>query len=106
MNKEPPDISAACPPCPDDTAKMKLLLSRLEAVESEWHDYPDYRRGLRYGIPALLIAGGIGLLIMLLTGISLPVAFSRFGLLWLCVSGAAGAVFWAVGAFRPSGGGK
>lgn len=106
MGKEPLDISSACPSCPDDTAEMQLLLSRLKAVESEWHDYPDYRRGLRYGISALLIAGGAGLLVMLLFGVSFAVAFSRFGLLWLYASGGIGALSWAVGAFRPSGGGK
>lgn len=79
----------------EDDPRLKELLRQVEDVYNI-PDYPDWKRGWKWGLPSGIIAGAIVALFLLSCGRLLQLGWSA-----ALFAFAVFLVVWAVGAFRP-----
>jgi len=83
----------------EDDPRFRQLLLRIAAVHIP--DYPDWKRGLKWGLAAGTFLVLLSLLILLIGEGTYWSRLVRYGWMGLCFAAALFIIVGAVGAFRP-----
>lgn len=79
---------------PEDDPRLKELLRQVEAVDIP--DYPDWKKGRRWGLTAGVAAGILIVLFLLVCG-----RLAQYGWTAAIIAITVFLVVWAIGSFRP-----
>ena len=86
---------------PEDDPRLKELLRQVEAVDIP--DYPDWKKGRRWGLTAGVAVGILIVLFLLVCGRLEPFGrrLAQYGWTAAIIAITVFLVVWAIGSFRP-----